>query len=609
MVKKPLSASDAQKNALVTTSQGASRHAMLYSDAVRSQTRTLQDFAHVIAMLDIGYLYDYAQFCQYVLDNDGGIASICSTRRERCVSPKYEIAPPESAATDPDSILAAELCKKAIDGIEDWLQAKFSLTEAIIVGFSAHEIDWAYKGGLFLPRKIERRNPNRFIYSPTWELRLSDRGTRGGVYGEELIKDKWVVHTSSEREGNPNYYGCIRLLGGYFIRRRWIDQFYLHYLEKYGQPHIHAKCDDNASLEVMNEIQAIIDRGSYDHNIVTKGNTGLEIVQPSSTASVDGFERYLALTDKLMSQYMLGTSDLTDPGVHGSQAAVGQRADSVSNPKRDRDARNLWDTIRSQLFEPIVRFNSHLFTGTPRIPVYREIFGDEQVTQSGNNTTSGAKMSKQAESITGKTVSYAEYSPVENPYQIKATEAVASFRDTETFKTELFKALFKKLEDAGIDPDKIAAAKEKLQNLTLDAIENGKPAAEVADAIVKDKAFTDIGIGPADLDYLTQATQLHKDMAYSGAQWDQAVALQEEQGKQLYWQYHTLEDGLVRPTHAPLDEAVFKVGNEDTDRLLPPIDYRCRCYWTTEEEVPDGATLYEVVPPEFEAAINEDFSW
>jgi len=611
------------KTLLIGTTQGRDNPYTQTRDPYRVVIKELKYFLNIIAQLDRGDLYDYWGFFQYILDNDLVIASICSSRKDRFVSKFWEVTPGVEAWEKPseDDILAAKLVRFALSSLSNWYKIKRSIADAVILGYSTHEIEWGYADGLFLPRDIKYINPRRFVYTPDWELRLYDNGTRGGAYGEKLIEDKWIVHTSAERDGTPNYYGVIRTIGPVFIIRQWINQFFVHYLEKYGQPFPVAKVDNNTSAEVMNKILAALQQGSYDRAYVVKGNDTLELIKPSDTATVDGYEKYLARSEKDLTQYVLGTADINQAGVVGSLAAVETRTEAVADPKRDRDMMNLAATLQAQLFAPIIKFNHALFKSDPKIPHYREMYSNESDKPKTSETTSSAQQAQGTQpasrppirpqpTITASQTFRTVIRP-ESPFQINNKDAAASFEKTDTYKEKLFQALLDKLRADGVSEENINQARGELQRITLDALEKNKTADQVAREIINNDTLGKLGVTDAYEGYLTEAAQLNKDMALSGSTWDKVTDLAQETGETWYWQYHNMEDGQVRSTHKnpDLNGAVFTVGNPKTDKLLPPVDFGCRCFATYHKEVPEGATLYEDIPGEFLNVINPNFSW
>jgi len=65
-------------------------------------------------------------------------------------------------------------------------------------------------------------------------------------------------------------------------------------------------------------------------------------------------------------------------------------------------------------------------------------------------------------------------------------------------------------------------------------------------------------------------------------------------GMYVAWRYETLKDERVREEHAALDGLVFDINDEEAQKIIPPVDWGCRCseqYLTSEET--EGADIVE----------------
>lgn len=631
VAKKPI---DDNKLTMLTTKQ-SSETAYDWYQAQTIKVFSVEEVTTIISSLDRGRLQEFVQLRTTAMDEDPELHAICSTRIDRVISPHWKV---EENTTGPYDPIAAQLCFDVLKSLPNFYQILQNISDGIILGVSPNEMTWGWiaKDNAFEVTNIEYVNARRFIYDPTnkWVLNLYDYGSKAGKngYGESLFPDKWLVHQSTECVGDPCLNGVMRTLARYYIYRAWIQKFWLHYDECFGQPFIDVSVDENTSESEMNKTQAAMERFSYDHTIVAKGATKINVTSPSSTASVDGFERHWNMTTAVCNRYVLGSSDLNQSGVVGAKASVETREGAVADPKRDRDMLGIAATIQEQLFKPVLRFNSHLFGGTmPGIPVFKLIYESDktkdvtsqvppQVPQgqiqvpaqlqprvpapSAPNQAQFTRDDRQAVFLAGD-------QGVGNALQIKATEAVEAFKRTGTYNEQLFGALLDDLRKQGKSAEEISKIKTELQRITLDAIENGKTPAMVARAILENSLISNAGVGESSVPYLEMAAKANTDLAYSGAKWEQAVQLKEETGKILYWQAHTMADGNVRPEHSVegWDGAVFIVGNPETDMLLTPNRFGCRCYATYSTTIPEGAMVYESMPEKFRNVHDPNFTW
>lgn len=75
-----------------------------------------------------------------------------------------------------------------------------------------------------------------------------------------------------------------------------------------------------------------------------------------------------------------------------------------------------------------------------------------------------------------------------------------------------------------------------------------------------------------------------------------------------YWQYQTLGDGAVRPSHAALDGLVLPADHEFWQSHTPPWDWGCRCQFIplSEADVDELKTGDEGRPPEERRVLDEE---
>jgi SPP1 gp7 family putative phage head morphogenesis protein len=195
-----------------------------------------------------------------------------------------------------------------------------------------------------------------------------------------------------------------------------------------------------------------------------------------------------------------------------------------------------------------------------------------------------------------------------NPFQLLPQEAIEAYRASPGFNDKIFRSMLTEIAERSdyASEEMVKELKKKLQEKMLDATARGLTWQEFADWVQSEEAA--LGLSPTDDSYLRMAYRTNINTAYSSGHYDQVEAFAQERP---YWQYLTAGDGRVRPEHAALDGAVFKFGDADTDRFMPPIDFNCRCDWVSLEAVPAGAQLYEAgnIPASFRAAINPEFEW
>jgi hypothetical protein len=131
---------------------------------------------------------------------------------------------------------------------------------------------------------------------------------------------------------------------------------------------------------------------------VVEEGTRIELKTAASAVATGAHEEYLARVDRKFALAYLGMSDATDPGTHGSNAAVETRAAEVMEPRALMDGRDLCETIRPSLFAWLLRFNGKALGGDPStFPVPRAAYGadardDGAAIESSRQSLNGAQI-------------------------------------------------------------------------------------------------------------------------------------------------------------------------------------------------------------------------
>jgi SPP1 gp7 family putative phage head morphogenesis protein len=137
--------------------------------------------------------------------------------------------------------------------------------------------------------------------------------------------------------------------------------------------------------------------------------------------------------------------------------------------------------------------------------------------------------------------------------------------------------------------DLLATVQERVNEMLLDAVEQGQSFEEFAEALAGEAGG--LGITNQDPAYLQTVFRTNVLDAYGGGR---AVAMNHPDvvAARPYRQIHTAGDGRVREEHVPLDGLVFRADGPLAG-LRPPFGFNCRCSVTTMSEW-DGEVATEL---------------
>ena len=353
-----------------------------------------QSLSSYLRKSEEGYLDDWPNICVYALETDSHLSSLIQTRVDRVAQAPFQIVPGKSHKPEAQAQAgkAAEFVRDVLSELDNFEARVKSILDSIGTGVSAHEMQWTRRGGANIVSDIIWRHPRRFRWDDQWILRLYDSGTRG-TPGEPLLPDKWIVHVSQDRPAYPGRAGVIRVCIWPWLFRRWCTRYWMHATERYGQPQLHAFTPENATDAVKNKVLTDLENLSYDS--VGVFEQGVEIVYNGGPGTAGNGEMFLKFMDHAkaeMSAAVLGAEDITTPGTHGSQSAVDTRVEATLDPRTASDAKALAATLRQQMFQPLLKWNLHLFDGImPPVPKMKyaglEMDDDESIPEVARDDT------------------------------------------------------------------------------------------------------------------------------------------------------------------------------------------------------------------------------
>lgn len=322
-----------------------------------------------------GDISDWIDLCEHFIATDADLGSLYDTRVTRVQQADFIICP-NQFGNPATAKLAAEFVNELMGRIEDWHQATRDLLHAIAVGFAAGENEWDHDRvtSTNYVRKIHFRHGHRFRYDESWQPRLYDQGRKrspASMYGEALDPRLWTVHQYRLFAHYPGAAGLMRNSIFPVLFGRWVDKFWIANAEKHGDPLVYATVLPNTPEPTRNKLLADLERLSNDHvGVLEQGGTITVDAAAAAAKSYEGYKDYLAYKSSLLGKLWLGSSDIADPGAHGSQAAVGTRAAVTTDPRMVVDGDGFAASLQRTLFKYMLLLNPHKF-GCPieQVPV------------------------------------------------------------------------------------------------------------------------------------------------------------------------------------------------------------------------------------------------
>lgn len=319
---------------------------------------TPERLARIFKEADAGDVYRQMELFEEMEEKDTHLFSILQTRKNAVLSLEYEILPYSS--DNPEDVKAAQLIQELMEfqGLED---ALLDLLDAVGKGFAISEIMYEIKDGRVMVDKLKWLHQKRVTFDDYMNMRLLTEADPSR--GIDIPENKFVIHRYRAKSGHPNRAGVIRVCAWMYLFKNYDIKDWVSFAEVYGMPLRLGKYDASATKEdKVALMQAVVMLGTDAAGIISK-STEIEFVEAVKN-STDVFKTLADFCNAEMSKAVLGQTLTTEVGDKGSYAA-GKVHNEVREDIKLADCKALAETMRHDLFRPLVRFN---LGEKPRLP-------------------------------------------------------------------------------------------------------------------------------------------------------------------------------------------------------------------------------------------------
>lgn len=316
---------------------------------------TVSQFLNTLQQADTGTLTAQADLFSQMEELDAHIFSEITKRKIAVAQLDWNLTPPRDAM---------QTEKKAIAKLEDKLRDAldidslvFDIADAIGKGFSCIEIDWKRDSdGFWMPAQFFFR-PQRWFttdLATRQEIRLRDYQTIDGV---PLIPNGWIVHRHSVRStGFPIVQGIYRQCALPYLIKNFAVKNWLRFCELYGVPMRALFTSESDTLKKQELMNALKNMGSNGVALLNGLQEDFKTVDITKGEG-QGFQNLIDWCEKSISKAILGATLTSQADGKTSTNALGNVHNEVRREYRDFDARQIAETLNSQLISAIVKLN------------------------------------------------------------------------------------------------------------------------------------------------------------------------------------------------------------------------------------------------------------
>lgn len=210
------------------------------------------------------------------------------------------------------------------NGLEETIR---SIVRGYYYGHAVCEVRWKKSGGEWHPR-CTKTIPARFYgypydamsttEDPEDRLMYRPGGMNGSNGFEDFEPNRFLLAINSGHAGHPSQAAPLRALAGYWLAAIYGLKWFMNFTQLFGIPWRHAEVGDVNDENAVRSAMANIGANGY---IVTKPNTKINILSPSSTAGASLPQKELiALADQQCDQFILGQTLTGGTDGSGSRA-------------------------------------------------------------------------------------------------------------------------------------------------------------------------------------------------------------------------------------------------------------------------------------------------
>lgn len=330
----------------------------------------------ILQAAEQGDMIAQCELAEDLEEKDGHLYAELDKRKRALLGVDHYLKPPRnaSAAEIKDTEYLSEMLEEG-----DFLPTLIkNMADAILKGFSLHELTWSREGREWFVNVPEYRDPAWFMTHPERrnELRLRDSSYEGA----ELQPFGWINHAHAAKSGYVGRAGLVRQLVWPFIFKNYSVRDLAEFLEIYGLPlrigQYPSGATDNEKRALL---QAVTSIGHNAGGIMPKG-----MVMDFHTAAnghADPFDLMIQWGEKTMSKVILGGTLTSQADGKSSTNALGNVHNEVRVELRNSDLAQLAETLTRDLVYPLHALNCKSYSGPRRFP--RFVFD----TQDGEDLT------------------------------------------------------------------------------------------------------------------------------------------------------------------------------------------------------------------------------
>lgn len=308
----------------------------------------------------------YLSVAEEIEEKDLHYRAVISTRKLQVSQLPVTIEAASDEAADQED---ADFVREHLVDTDVVANYLFDQLDGIGKGYSVGEIIWRTDGGLWLPARIEWRDPRWFEFDRVDGRTLKLKGGAAGIGPAEPLKPfGYVTHVHKTKSGLPIRGGLARPAAWLILFKVFDVKSWVEFLEGFGQPVRLGKYKPGASPEDKATLLRAVRSMWKDSAAIIPEGMVIEWLEAKATGNTTLQQDFADWVDRQVSKLVLGQTGTTDTGQHvgTAQAHVTTKEDI----ERD-DGRQGANSLNICLVRPMIDLNRGPRRRYPRLKIER----------------------------------------------------------------------------------------------------------------------------------------------------------------------------------------------------------------------------------------------
>ena len=296
---------------------------------------------------------------------DSHVQSEFSKRKLAIIGDTYSILPTDKTS-EPD-LSAARLIETIIEDIPGWNLAVSHLMDSVLWPVAVVEKVFRPAGSGFTIQKLVPVPHDLLDFNlGTLRIRETDAGGRPLEQFHAPDPVRYIVHRNHLLTTPDHWGGPMRSILFWWLLGSMDRDWWARFLDRYGSPFLvgkYSQSDDESRSVLERAFSMAVRIGG----LVISNETDVEIKQAATASTGEAYQLFYQISRREISKLIVGQTLSAEAQSTGLGSGVAGVQAEVRDDYRKFDAKAIGETLRDQLFRPLLAYNSLAVVGVPKI--------------------------------------------------------------------------------------------------------------------------------------------------------------------------------------------------------------------------------------------------